>query len=254
MGPNPILRRKHLPKSKWSSFGRSSRNKREARSLGGRPKQISGRSWGSPNWALTQWGAWLGSWSWSISERVKGSVTGADAILLEQCLVSPPDLLHVANVCPSREKTGRPRHRWVPVKQWFFVVWELFQRIPEELNIFQFSKPKNAIFPQFFVCSETGGFRYALSFRNCLRNTFCSIFLNQRPKTLWVSTKKMHQPHIDPQWEHQALILWTPAICSRHLCTSCCNCSGQAGLAAKVRPKTEDQRPGAKDSYWRNAG
>ena len=93
------------------------------------------------------------------------------------------------------------------------------------------------------VRSRMGGFRYALSFRNCLRNTSCSIFLNQRPKTLWVSTKKMHQPHIDPQWEHQALILWTPAICGRHLCTSCCNCSGQAGLAAKVRPKTKDLEP-----------
>ena len=179
MGPNPILRRKHLPKSKWSSFGKSSRNKREARSLGGRPKQISGRSWGSPNWALTQWGAWLGSWSWSISERVKGPVTGADAILLEQCLVSPPDLLHVANVCPSREKTGQPRHRWVPVKQWFFVVWELFQRLPEELNIFQFSKPKKRNFSPVFRVFRNWWF--GLSFRNGFRNTFWPVILKLEP-------------------------------------------------------------------------
>ena len=102
-------------------------------------------------------------------------------MLLMSCFT--PCLLHVANACPIRRKNRKTQTQVSASEATILLFGSCFGEYKKKVHIFQFSKPKNAIFPQFLVCSETGGFRYALSLRNCLWNTFCSIFLpeDQRP-------------------------------------------------------------------------
>ena len=162
-------------------------------------------------------------------------------MLLMSCFT--PCLLHVANACPIRRKNRKTQTQVSASEATILLFGSCFGEYKKKVHIFQFSKPKNAIFPQFLVCSETGGFWFGLSFRNGFRNTFWPLILQLEPCFSRMTNDQWpyylnHWPHY---WMSHVWVEWpNPAG------TSACSCSRQwRGRPARQCP--EHQRPKTKD-------